>query len=101
MQYIVTMETNWYTANGNVGNSPSKKLQYGYIFDSVRELNNRRQVSTNLAMWIPSGACIEYIPPDVEPDPDPTEPPATIINIRESFDGGLTYNAGKYYEEIP
>ena len=98
MNYIVTQATDWYTASGQIGNSPSKKLQAGFIFESLQDGTKRGTLCHNVRntnMWIPTSACKLA----VEPPLPPVEPPAyEIVEMRrKSFDGGLSWTEWEYW----
>ena len=64
--------------------------------------DGRLYLGPNLAnRWIDVGnyRVIEAPPPTTDPPPPATVD--SIINIRKSRDGGVTWYESKYYEEIP
>jgi hypothetical protein len=65
------------------------------------------RLNIGISRWIPVGTymLVGIIPPV---DPPPVEPPVDpplatngeLTNIRHSVDGGITWNVGKFYEEV-
>jgi hypothetical protein len=93
-KYITTAPTDWYTTSGAIGNTPSKKLQTGYTFDSdnvavKRGVDCRNVIGWN--MWIPSSVCkkvTETPPPDEPPDTGDNEDEEVVILI-DRVDGSV------------
>ena len=104
IDYITTTQAQLYNNNG----VKAEVWPAGKTFSTGDWIDNRNGTMmlylgpTLLNRWIKVGDYDKVgivTPPPVDPPPPSTAD--TIINIRKSNDGGVTWYESKYYEEIP